>query len=41
MAEMVRMRNAMYDLMTDEQRQQLQQGTPDSSVDSDDHDAHH
>ncbi|SEK72966.1 Spy/CpxP family protein refolding chaperone [Halomonas daqiaonensis] len=41
MAEMVRMRNAMHDLMTDEQRQQLQQATPESDVDPDDHDAHH
>lgn len=38
MAEMVRMRNAMHDLMSDEQRQQLEQATPESS---DDHDAHH
>ncbi|PJX12883.1 hypothetical protein CWI66_15285 [Halomonas sp. 141] len=41
MAEMVRMRNAMHDLMSDEQRQQLEQATPESGVDSDDHDAHH
>lgn len=41
MAEMVRMRNAMHDLMSDEQRQQLEQVTPESGVDSDDHDAHH
>ena len=41
MAEMVRMRNAMHDLMTDEQRQRLQQATPEGSVDPDDHDAHH
>ncbi len=41
MAEMVRMRNAMHDLLTDEQRQQLQQTTPEGSVDPDDHDAHH
>lgn len=41
MAEMVRMRNAMHDLMTDEQRQQLQQATPKSDIDLDDHDAHH
>ena len=41
MAEMVRMRNAMHDLLTDEQRQQLQQATPESRVNSDDHDAHH
>ena len=38
MAEMVRMQNAMHDLMSDEQRQQLEQATPESS---DDHDAHH
>ena len=41
MAEMVRMRNAMHDLMTDEQRQRLQQATPEGGVDPDDHDAHH
>lgn len=41
MAEMVRMRNAMHDLMTDEQRQQLQQATLESDVDPDNHDAHH
>jgi len=41
MAEMVRMRNAMHDLMTDEQRQQLQQAKPEGSVDPDDHDEHH
>jgi Spy/CpxP family protein refolding chaperone len=29
MAEMVRMRNTMHDLLTDEQRQQLQQATPE------------
>ncbi|MDR5904911.1 Spy/CpxP family protein refolding chaperone [Franzmannia qiaohouensis] len=41
MAEMVRMRNAMHDLLTDEQRQQLERSVPESSVDPDDHDAHH
>ncbi|MBS9405333.1 Spy/CpxP family protein refolding chaperone [Halomonas sp. TRM85114] len=41
MAERVRMRNAMHDLMTDEQRQQLQQATPESDVDPEDHEAHH
>ncbi|MDI5889541.1 Spy/CpxP family protein refolding chaperone [Halomonas rhizosphaerae] len=41
MAERVRMQNAMHDLLTDEQRQQLQQATPESSVAPDDHDAHH
>ena len=41
MAEMVRMRNAMHDLMSDEQRQQLEQATQESDVDPDDHDAHH
>lgn len=41
MAEMVRMRNAMHDLMSDEQRQQLGQITPENGVDPDDHDAHH
>ena len=40
MAEMVRMRNAMHDLMTDEQREQLRQEAP-ADVDPDDHDAHH
>ena len=40
MAEMVRMRNAMHDLMTEEQRQQLQEAPP-GVVDPDDHDAHH
>tara|TARA_R110001599_G_C12268060_1_gene661059 strand:- start:5451 stop:6044 length:594 start_codon:yes stop_codon:yes gene_type:complete len=41
MAEMVRMRNTMHDLMTDEQRQQLQQATPESGDDPEDHDTHH
>ncbi|MDW7746526.1 Spy/CpxP family protein refolding chaperone [Halomonas sp.] len=41
MADKVRMRNAMHDLLTDEQRLQLQQATPESSVAPDDHDAHH
>ena len=41
MAEMVRMRNAMHDLMSDEQRQQLEQATPESGADAEDHDAHH
>ncbi len=41
MAERVRMRNAMHDLVTDEQRQQLQQATPERGVDPDDHDTHH
>ncbi len=40
MAEMVRMRNAMHDLMTDEQRQQLRQAAP-AGVEPDDHNAHH
>ncbi|MFW3613798.1 Spy/CpxP family protein refolding chaperone [Billgrantia antri] len=40
MAEMVRMRNAMHDLMTEEQREQLQQATP-QAVDPEDHEAHH
>ncbi|MBA2779572.1 Spy/CpxP family protein refolding chaperone [Billgrantia kenyensis] len=40
MAEMVRMRNAMHDLMTDEQRQQLQQAAPETDAE-DDHAAHH
>ncbi|MGY6566497.1 MAG: Spy/CpxP family protein refolding chaperone [Halomonadaceae bacterium] len=40
MAEMVRMRNAMHDLLTDEQREQLQQATPQAD-ESDDHAAHH
>ncbi|MEA2117554.1 Spy/CpxP family protein refolding chaperone [Halovibrio sp. HP20-50] len=34
MTEMVRMRNTMHDLMTDEQRQQLQQATPENNDDS-------
>ncbi|WFE71223.1 Spy/CpxP family protein refolding chaperone [Halomonas sp. M1] len=41
MAEMVRMRNVMHDLMSDEQRQQLEQATQESDVDPDDHDVHH
>lgn len=41
MAEMVRMRNAMHDQMSDEQRQQLEQATPEGGVNPDDHDAHH
>lgn len=41
MAEMVRMQNAIHDLMSDEQRQQLEQATPEGGVDPDDHDAHH
>ncbi|MCC5903414.1 MAG: Spy/CpxP family protein refolding chaperone [Halomonas sp.] len=41
MAEMVRMRNAMHDLMSDEQRQQPGQTTSENGVDPDDHDAHH
>jgi periplasmic protein CpxP/Spy len=40
MAEMVRMRNAMHDLMTDEQREQLRQAAP-ADMDPEDHDAHH
>ena len=41
MAERVRLQNAMHDLLTDEQRQQLQQATPESDVDPEDHEAHH
>ncbi|GKW50867.1 Spy/CpxP family protein refolding chaperone [Bisbaumannia pacifica] len=41
LSEMVRMRNAMHDLMTDEQRQQLQQANPEGGVDPDGHDEHH
>ncbi|MGR2739115.1 Spy/CpxP family protein refolding chaperone [Billgrantia sp. Q4P2] len=41
MAEMVRLRNAMHDLMTEEQRQQLQQAMPDTTVAPEDHEAHH
>ncbi len=41
MAEMVRIRNAMHDIMTDEQRQQLREETPKSDGDSDEHDDHH
>ena len=40
MAEMVRMRNAMHDLMSEEQREQLRQATP-QAVDPEDHEAHH
>ncbi len=41
MAEMVRMRNAMQDLMTEEQRQQLPEETSKSDGGSDEHDDHH
>ena len=41
MAERVRLQNALHDLLTDEQRQQLQQATPESDVDPEDHEAHH
>ncbi|QFU02110.1 hypothetical protein FIU83_10705 [Halomonas sp. THAF5a] len=41
MAERVRLQNAMHDLLTDEQRQQLQQATPEGDVDPEDHEAHH
>lgn len=41
MAEMVRMRNAMQDLMTDEQRQELQQGTSKRDGGSGEHEDHH
>ncbi|HDZ47393.1 hypothetical protein LCGC14_0056900 [marine sediment metagenome] len=41
MAEMVRMQNAIHDLMSDEQRQQFEQATPESSIDPEDHDTHH
>ncbi|MFQ3786723.1 Spy/CpxP family protein refolding chaperone [Halomonas sp. A29] len=40
LAEMVRMRNAMHDLMTEEQREQMQQAAPEAT-DPDDHAAHH
>jgi len=40
MAEMVRLRNAMHDLMTDEQREQLRQAAP-TEAEPEDHDAHH
>ncbi|MBB3330268.1 hypothetical protein BDK63_001125 [Halomonas campaniensis] len=40
MAEMVRMRNAMHDLLSDEQRQQLREAPP-AAVDPNDHDSHH
>jgi hypothetical protein len=40
MAEMVRMQNAMHDLMTDEQRQQLRQAAP-ADVDPKDQNVHH
>ena len=41
MVERVRMRNAMYDLLTEEQREQLADKTPDGAVVPNDHDAHH
>ncbi|WP_445157008.1 Spy/CpxP family protein refolding chaperone [Halomonas sp. E14] len=41
MAEMVRMRNAMHDLLTDEQREQWQQQATPQADESDDHAAHH
>ena len=41
MAERVRLEKTMNDLLTDEQRQQLQQATPESDVDPEDHEAHH
>ncbi|MDX5434505.1 MAG: Spy/CpxP family protein refolding chaperone [Halomonas sp.] len=41
MAEMVRMRNAMHDLLTDEQREQWQQQAAPEAVEPDDHAAHH
>ncbi|PMR67155.1 Spy/CpxP family protein refolding chaperone [Halomonas heilongjiangensis] len=40
LAERVRLHNAMHDLLTEEQRQQLQEAAP-PTVDPDDHDAHH
>ncbi len=41
MVERVRMRNAMYDLLTDEQREQLAAKTPDGADAPTDHEAHH
>lgn len=41
MAGMVRMRNAMHDIMTEEQRQKLREETPKSDGDSGEHDDHH
>jgi hypothetical protein len=41
MAEMVRMRNAMHDLMTEEQREELREQTTESDADSGGHDEHH
>jgi len=41
MVERVRMRNSMYDLLTDEQREQLADKTPDGADVPNDHEAHH
>lgn len=41
MVERVRMRNSMYDLLTDEQREQLADKTPDGADAPNDHEAHH
>jgi Spy/CpxP family protein refolding chaperone len=41
MAEMVRMRNAMQDILTDQQRQQLREGTPKSDGGFGEHEDHH
>ena len=41
MADMVRMHNAMHDLLSDEQRQQLQESEALPGGDQDDHDLHH
>ena len=41
LVERVRMRNAIYDLLTDEQREQLASGTPENGDASVDHHGHH
>ncbi|AHE98357.1 hypothetical protein THITH_08895 [Thioalkalivibrio paradoxus ARh 1] len=43
MAERIRLRNAMHDLLTDEQREQLRKkaSPPDDNDAAEDHDAHH
>ena len=41
LVERVRMRNAIYDLLTDEQREQLASGAPENGDASVDHHGHH
>lgn len=41
LAERVRLHNAMHDLLTEEQRQQLQEVIPEAGAAPDDHDTHH